>query len=293
MKNNFSIKCRVCCSNDFNILFHAKNYEIKSSLDIKYFLCKKCKTIFLEKIPVDINEYYLNNYHPFNIDHSLSFKDKKNIKFIKKLKPNFSILEIGVGNGNFLSKLYDLGHKCFCIEPYASDTTNKLKNKNIKIISKTLENISDEDLNFEVDIIYSWHSIEHLRYFSSFLKICKKVINKGGYVIIGTPNPESLSFKYYRENWYHLQPPLHSYLINSKEIERQFSEIGFKKIKFCSYDIISMIASKYGWETSGYLLRKKTGKKIYSFIGKFLSFFMPLIEAILNRSSQYTIVFKK
>ena len=54
-----------------------------------------------------------------------------------------------------------------------------------------------------------------------------------------------------------------------------------------------MIASKYGWETSGYLLRKKTGKKIYSFIGKFLSFFMPLIEAILNRSSQYTIVFKK
>ena len=29
MKNNFSIKCRVCSSNDFNILFHAKNYEIK------------------------------------------------------------------------------------------------------------------------------------------------------------------------------------------------------------------------------------------------------------------------
>ena len=42
---------------------------------------------------------------------------------------------------------------------------------------------------------------------------------------------ESLSFKYYRENWYHLQP-LHSYLINSKEIERQFSEIGFKKLNF-------------------------------------------------------------
>ena len=197
-----------------------------------------------------------------------------------------------MGNGKFLEHLKNNGHDCYCIEPY-SEIVTQLKKKKINVILDSLENLIIENLNFKVDIIYSWHSIEHLDNFSVFLKLCKKILNKNGYVIIGTPNQNSLSFKYYKQNWYHLQPPLHSFLITNKEMEKQFNSIGFKKSKFSSRDIISIISSKFGWETSGFLSKKNSGKKIDSYIGKFLSLFMPYIEALLNRSSQYTIVFRK
>ena len=201
-----------------------------------------------------------------------------------------SILELGVGNGNFLGHLKNIGHDCYCIEPY-SEITAQLKKNNINVIFDSLENLIIDNLNFKVDIIYSWHSVEHLDNFSVFLKLCKKILNKNGYVIIGTPNQNSLSFKYYKQNWYHLQPPLHSFLVTSNEIEKQFNSIGFRKIKFSSRDIISIISSKFGWKTSGFLL-KNSGKK-KSHIWKILIFFYALIEASLNRSSQYTIVFRK
>ena len=291
MNDNLSINCRVCNSDNYQYLFYAKNSEIKNNATFKYYKCIECETIFLGKMPENLNKYYSKEYHPFKKDTNLDFKDKSNIDFIKKLKPNLSILELGVGNGKFLEHLKNIGHDCYCIEPY-SEITAELKKNNINVIFDSLENLIINNLNFKVDIIYSWHSVEHLGNFSVFLKLCKKILNKNGYVIIGTPNQNSLSFKYYKQNWYHLQPPLHSFLVTSNEIEKQFNSIGFKKLKFSSKDIISIISSKFGWETSGFLLKKNSGKKIDSYIGKFLSFFMPYIEALLNRSSQYTIVFR-
>ncbi len=292
MKENISINCRVCSSKDYTFLFNAKNTTSNTDINFEYYQCKKCKTIFIGKIPIDMNNFYNEDYHPFTSKTKLDTKDKKNINSIRKLSPNYSVLELGIGNGKFIEYLNNTGHKCYCIEPY-SKITNQIRKKNINIISSTLEKLNIDDLNFKVDIIYSWHSIEHLNNFPIFLKLCEKILNKGGYVIIGTPNQKSLSFKYYKQYWYHLQPPLHSFLITNDEMEKQFNAINFIKIKFSSRDKMSIISSKYGWETSGFLLKKKSGKKIDSYLGKFLSFFMPFIEAILNRSSQYTIIFKR
>ena len=50
--------------------------------------------------------------------------------------------------------------------------------------------------------------------------------------------------------------------------------------------------SKYGWETSGYY-KKIFRKNYHSYLGKILSYFMPYIEFLLNKTAQITIILKK
>ena len=78
-----------------------------------------------------------------------------------------------------------------------------------------------------------------------------------------------------------------------KNLKASLKKIKFKKVKIVKNDYLSIIFSKYGWETSGYYKSKDTGKKFHSYLGKLLSFFMPYIEAIFKKTSQYTIIFKR
>ena len=105
MNSPLSRYCRVCKSNDNFLNFKAKNYYQKNSDIFEYFTCRQCESLFLDKIPYDINTYYSQNYHAFKKDNELSTKDKINIKLIKNLKLKCSLLEIGIGNGNLIKSL--------------------------------------------------------------------------------------------------------------------------------------------------------------------------------------------
>lgn len=291
MNSLLPIICRVCKSKNTKFLFQANNYKFNNKLLFDYFYCNDCKSISLKNIPNDISKYYSINYDAFQISPELDYKDKENLNIIQNIKKNSSILELGVGNGNFLIKLNKLKYKCYCIEPY-SEITTKLKKNKITVLENKLENINISDLNFKVDIIFAWHSIEHLRNFEIFLNLCDKVLHKNGRVILSTPNKDSLSFKFYNKYWYHIEAPLHSYIIDPNELVSKFEERSYIKEKFIK-NYSSIMMSKYGWETSGYYKKKTLGKNYHSYIGKILSYFMPYIEFILNKTAQTTIILKK
>ncbi len=292
MNSSLSRSCRVCKSTNNFLSFKTKNYSQKNSDLFEYFTCRQCDSLFLKEIPNNINKYYSKNYHAFKLNHELSKKDKANIRLIKKIKLKCSFLEIGIGNGYLIKSLKKFGYKCYCIEPY-SKITEDLENNGIHVISKKLENIKFEELNFKVDIIFAWHVLEHLENLDIFIELCKKLLNDGGHVIISTPNKKSFSYKFYEKFWYHLEAPMHTFLINEEKLVNKFEKINFKKVKIIKNDYLSIMFSKYGWETSGYYKSKDTGKKFHSYLGKFFSLFMPYIEAILKKTSQYTIIFTK
>ena len=291
MNSSIHIICRVCKSNNTKLEFQANNYESKSDELFDYFYCNDCKSISLRNIPNNIIDYYSNNYNPFQSNPELDLKDKENIKLIKKFKYHNSILEIGVGNGNFLIQLNSLNYKCYCIEPY-SEITTKLKKNNINVVEQKLEDIDLSNLNFKVDIIYAWHSIEHLRNLEIFINICDKLLNKNGIVILSTPNKNALSYLFYKKYWYHLEAPLHTYLINPKQLLKKFKDRNYNKERSV-INYSSIIMSKYGWETSGYYKKKSLGKNYHSYLGKILSYFMPYIEFLLNKTAQITLILKK
>ena len=98
--------------------------------------------------------------------------------------------------------------------------------------------------------------------------------------------------KYYSKN-YHAFKLNYELSKKDKANIRLIKKINFKKVKIIKNDYLSIMFSKYGWETSGYYKSKDAGKKFHSYLGKFFSLFMPYIEAIFKKTSQYTIIFTK
>jgi len=81
MKSNFSINCRVCKSTNYKFVFSAKNSDLKSNENFDYSKCSDCDTIFLNKIPNELNKYYSDTYHPF-----LNNKFFSNFLYLKSYK---------------------------------------------------------------------------------------------------------------------------------------------------------------------------------------------------------------
>ncbi len=291
MNSSISIICRVCNSNNTIFNFRTRNYDFENSKLFDYYYCNDCKSIFLKDVPDNINKYYLQKYTPFNNSLEIDFKDSENLRIFKKFTNKSSVLELGVGNGNFLIKLNNLNYSCFCIEPF-SQITKKLKQYKINVIESKLEDLNFSKLNFKVDIIYSWHSIEHLHNLEIFMKLCDKVLNKNGRIVLSTPNKNSLSYMFYGKYWYHLEAPRHNFLIDQNELIKKFKERNYI-VEKSVLNYSSIIMSKYGWETSGYYKKKSLGGKYHSYLGKFLSYFMPYIEFFFNRTAQTTLILKK
>ena len=102
--NNLKIKkSDICCPNCFSnskLIFKTKDYNRKvSNRNFYYYKCNKCKYIFLNPIPNDLDKYYPENYHfiPNDIEFisKNSYKEKYKIDLIRKYKKKGKLLEIG------------------------------------------------------------------------------------------------------------------------------------------------------------------------------------------------------
>ena len=115
-------------------------------------------------------------------------REKKAIEFIKEVsQKEKKFLDAGCGTGEFLSFI----KKKFRFEgfglDYSRDAVNICKKKNL--------NVKFADLNSKIpfkkdslDIVYAGEVIEHLYNPDRFLEEVRKVLKKGGYLILTTPN---------------------------------------------------------------------------------------------------------
>ena len=286
-------ECRICKSLNCKTIFFANSFDnIKDDSIFQYFNCNDCETIFLNTIPKNLKKYYGHNYAPYQRNKKVQKHIKKNIEMIRKFKQNCKVLEIGPGNGEFLVELAKENYECFALEP---DISSKkfLEENQIKVINNKLEDLEINSLKLKVDIVVAWHVIEHLENLDIFIKLCEKILNKDGYIILSTPNTNSISFNLFKSYWYHLEAPKHLFMIKERKLDQIMVSKYFQKIKSYKRDYTSIYFSKFGWETSAYYFAKVKKNKIYSYAGKILSLFMPYVEALFNKTAQYTSVYKK
>jgi len=103
-------------------------------------------------------------------------------------KDNFKLLEIGSGDGKFLSELHKLYYKneFFGIEP--SKRLVKINdNVSIKIVCASGENLPYEAAY--LDIVVMPAAIEHIKNVGATLTEIKRVLKNGGLFIVTWPNP--------------------------------------------------------------------------------------------------------
>lgn len=141
----------------------------------------------------DFNEGYYNHYE------SVSCLRKKGDKpylyaywrrYLKKIKPEGRLLDIGCGLGFFLKRIRDI------YETYGIDVSEYAVREARMVASKSKIQIgSAEDLSFKsnfFDIVTAFDVVEHLKNPDLFFQRVYKILKKDGILVFSTPNIYSL-----------------------------------------------------------------------------------------------------
>jgi len=229
------IKCASC--NSQNTSFFLRNFKQK-----EFWKCNECKLIF--NYPPVIPEYekdsWTNAIDPDGNKRDLT-KDRefklKNwygdiTKFLEKI-PHGSILDYGCGLGYLLSSIPNSWKK------YGYDVSNFSQNyiqknfQEINIIDKLeIENQQPKDVYQEkFDVVICYHVIEHIVNPKIFLENLSLLIKPNGYLIIGTPNLDSIAAKIFKGNFRLLGDDGHVSLFTNKSLRKFVEQNNFFIVK--------------------------------------------------------------
>ena len=250
-----------------------KFFQLRSGIyddsDISVWINEKEDFAFLSPIP----KFEYNEYQPRHKKLNLSdYKRESNdiekriskiISFIDQDKfSNF--LEIGCGNGDFLSALREIvdNIEIFAIEP---DQNTREARDNYEWLNcfENLDKCCEQ--NFHFGIIALFHVFEHLEEPNMFLKRIKSVFEKKNILILEVPSLNDpllslYSLKEY-ENFYFQRQ--HPFIYSANSLSRLLSHEGFTIKKIIPHQ-------RYGLENHlNWLVNKKPGgsslfKKVFA-----------------------------
>jgi 2-polyprenyl-3-methyl-5-hydroxy-6-metoxy-1,4-benzoquinol methylase len=270
------MKCRLCgCENKFDSL-RVKELEMGFRDEFEYCFCKVCGTLQIKSIPEDLSKYYPSGYYSFksprknsNIKRKLKkfrdlyglYGDKLNIlghllsvlypldtqllslrPIIKTLNTNSQILDVGCGEGAFLSRLANLGFKNLKgVDPFIAN--DKILNNGVNLYKTSLIELNKTSI---YNLIMFHHSFEHLTESPyKVLRKCNKLLTENGYLIIRMPTTSSFAWERYRENWVGIQAPRHIMIYSIRGFEILAKKTGFM-INSISFDstFFTLVASE-------------------------------------------------
>lgn len=213
-------KCLVCNSKNL------KEIKVKGLNLIK---CKKCGLEWQKKFPTpkELNKIY-SNYFQNKIDYSKNlFWKKIYSEYVKKIKPG-KILDIGCGLGDFLQILKKNKWTIYGIDlnKKSVDESKKKLNTN-RIFNKKIEDYSPK---IKFKLITMFDLIEHVYKPDKILKKSYKILKKGGYILINTPDTSNWFKKVFGKNWFQYKEE-HLYYFNKKSLILLLKKQGFKIMK--------------------------------------------------------------
>lgn len=194
-------------------------------------------------------------------------------KALKYINNQESILEIGSGGLEFISKLNGLGYNITGLE-INRFSLKKAKELGINLKESNIEDFSKTNL-FQFDIICFFEVLEHVYDVNSFFKSVLKCLKKGGKIIFSVPNNNS----FIKHSTLPLNfPPHHMGLwdeVSIKNLEKVFD------IKFTGCKFEPLRKSEINWFLfsleSKYLKNKLIKKLYYKFSFRNLIFYCVLL----------------
>jgi len=182
--------------------------------------------------------YYIPSIRK-KVIHNLHPKVKSYIETSEKGK----ILDIGCGAGmhvhmygynEAIISLKKKGWDVYGIEP--SEISRKLlKEKGIKNVYPDLLN-SDFDNDYFNVIRMNW-SLEHVHYPSLYLKECRRILKKGGKLIISIPNYNGILYKMFPDC---VEIPIHLFYFSTDTFKKYCKKIDLKIVDYFTFSTLGL-----------------------------------------------------
>ena len=173
-----------------------------------------------------------------------SYSLNKKVRLINELhSKKGSLLDIGVGTGDFLATAKKAGWQTTGMEP--NEKAKAIAISKGVSFAENLESIQSHSF----DVITMWHVLEHVPDLENQIKTLKRLLKPNGTIIIAVPNYKSFDAKYYGEFWAAYDVPRHLWHFSKIAIEKLFANENMKLIKilpmiFDSF-YVSLLSEKY------------------------------------------------
>jgi 2-polyprenyl-3-methyl-5-hydroxy-6-metoxy-1,4-benzoquinol methylase len=145
------------------------------------------------------------------------------------IKPG-RLLDVGCGNGSFLSLMRSAGWKVAGLEPDPKAARLASERLGVPIPSDTLREAAYPAASF--DAVTMQHVIEHVYDPVGEIAECRRILKPGGLLVIVTPNVASEGHRRFKADWRGLEPPRHVHLFTRKTLAAcaQMAGIGIKSL---------------------------------------------------------------
>jgi 2-polyprenyl-3-methyl-5-hydroxy-6-metoxy-1,4-benzoquinol methylase len=226
--------CCPICSGE-----HEERILLKDSKEGEYSLvrCGDCDQIAISPIPEKdkLKEYYNTVFEvPLYQEKKTRRKSITVLNELKRLgiSKNAKILEIGASYGFFMKIANDVGFETYGLE-MSERACEYAKNEfGIEIENSSLGESQFVQNSHSFDAVILLDVIEHVTDPSEMISQIESVLNPGGFVVITTPNIESLEFKFFGKYWEWISPPAHLFYFSKRTLAnllRHKMEISYVK----------------------------------------------------------------
>lgn len=229
--------CRFCEKKNSEPL-----YPVKDIFDNDFHInkCRECNTYFLTPPPSEaiLNQAYDSSYYgekeekfnpilEFGLDY---FRKVRARRLVKYLNPGARVLDIGCGNGRFLSSLLKYGKfELYGTEMEGNSAKRAMRIKEINLKVGVLKKDMFTPESF--DAITMFHVYEHLTHPKEYLEIINAILKPGGIFLISFPNIGSFQSEKFKGDWLHLDPPRHLFFQTPKDFLVIMKNLGYSVLQ--------------------------------------------------------------
>jgi 2-polyprenyl-3-methyl-5-hydroxy-6-metoxy-1,4-benzoquinol methylase len=259
-----------------------------------YHRCPACFLIFLFPIPPEPARFYVSDYYsaPSSLEQleaEAASEDYK-IEHVRRFSAGGRVLDIGAGYGRFVYLAHKAGYHVDAIEVDDGCCDFITRMVGTRAIAHGRPEVPLAELA-PYDVITSWHALEHMADPWSVLGAAVNNLKPGGWLILSTPNAESLQFRLFGRYWAHLDAPRHVQLLPLDLVTREVTRDGrMRRVDVTTTDRGSLTYNELGWAWS---LRNLTRVKRTWRLGRALARAVHRYEQTRMRGSCYTVVFRK
>lgn len=160
------------------------------------------------------------------------------VRFLNAL-PGGRVLDVGCGSGEWLLFMQKLGWQAEGID-FDEKAVKAARQKGFEVGCGAVEEQHYPDERF--DAVALNHVIEHVPDPVATLKECRRILKKGGRLVLMTPNSSSLGHTVFKQDWRGLEPPRHLHVFSNRSMRALLEKSGFRKVSVHSHIADSVIS---------------------------------------------------
>jgi SAM-dependent methyltransferase len=224
--------CPVCNCTESQFLFDVPDpTSLVDDGQLKIVRCNTCSLVRLDPRlrQAHLTKVYSGSYWDHNDRISKSgalvehYRDRLKL-LAEYVRPRARILEVGAGNGAYISVLRDYGYAIEGIDLYSGAAKEAKNLYGIELFVGELWQARYPDKCFQAIVMH--HVLEHVYSPVQLLEDAYRILADNGIVVIEVPNAASYSLRFFRKFWWGLALPAHVFLYSPATLERLARRVG-------------------------------------------------------------------